>query len=171
MPQPHSKDWYRTAWMSWTWLTVWFTWMVWLSFQKWKRNTYITCILCLNISGSTIWSSSQRSVSSSGMKSTIWLIMSLRKVYHLAKRTWKLWLNLLWPKPTLQSEPFWAWWDIIISLFRGLHALHNHCMSMWLEKVPLRRVSMSYSKKVPWVPLRCLRKLVWRLLCCLLLIH
>ena len=24
--QPHSKDWCRTTWVNWTWLTAWFTW-------------------------------------------------------------------------------------------------------------------------------------------------
>ena len=55
---------------------------------------------------------------------------------------WMLWQNLLHHKPTLKPEPFWAWWDIIGSLLMGSHALCNHCMSICLEKVPVRRMSM-----------------------------
>ena len=163
-PWPCSKDWCRTAWVSLTWLTVWFTWMVWLSFQKWKRNTYITCTLCLSTSGSRICSPSQPSVNSSGMRLTIWLIMSPMKAYDPARRTWKLWLNPLHHKPTLQSKPFGALWDIINGFLRFLYASHNHCMSICLEKVPVRRLSMSHSWQIQWMPSRCLRKPVVRLM-------
>ena len=53
MPQPHFKYWCRTVWVSWTWSTIWSTWMMWSSFQRQQRNTYIACTLCLNTSGST----------------------------------------------------------------------------------------------------------------------
>ena len=49
-----------TVWVSWTWPTVWSTWLMWLSFQRQKRNVYITCALCLNASGTTTWSSANQ---------------------------------------------------------------------------------------------------------------
>ena len=142
MPKPHSKDWSRIVSVSLTWPIVWSTWMTWLSFQRQKRNLYITCTLCLSTSGSNIWSSSQPSVNSLRMRSNIWLIMSPRKVCNPARRSWKLWPNLLHQKPTLKSESFWAWWDITRSLLRDSHISCNHCTSICLEKVHVRRMSM-----------------------------
>ena len=97
-----------------------------LSFQKQKRNTYNAYVLCLSTSRNTIWSSSQPSVSSSRVRSTIWLIMSPRKVYILARRTRKLWLGSLHPQTCIAIWAFWAWWDITNDLSRGSHALCNH---------------------------------------------
>ena len=44
-------------------------------------------------------------------------------------------------KPAQKSEPFWAWWDITDNLLTGLLALLNHCMNIYLGKVPVRRMS------------------------------
>ena len=54
----------------------------------------------------------QPSVNSWRTRSTTWFITSPRKVYDTARRTWKLWPDSLHHRPTLRSEPFWAWWDI-----------------------------------------------------------
>ena len=124
-------------------------------FLKWRSNICITCVLCLCSSGSTIWNMGQPGVNSSGIRWTIWLIMSPRGAFDLARRTWRLWLNSLHHKPTLQSEPFWAWLDIIDGLLKGLCALCNHCMGICLEKVSVRGMSMSHSWQTCWVPLRC----------------
>ena len=56
MPLAYSKDWCTNVWVSWTWPTVWSFLMMWSSFQRWKRNTYIDCALFLNASGNTTWS-------------------------------------------------------------------------------------------------------------------
>ena len=71
-------------------------------------------------------------VNSLGMRSIIWLIMSPRKVHDPARRTWKLWLNSLHLKPVLQSNPFWAWWDIMDSLLRvHMHHATTTWASVW----------------------------------------
>ena len=52
---------------------------------------------------------------------------------------------------------------------KGFHVLHNPDMSIYLEKVPIRRGSGWHSQWRPRMPLRLLRRLVSRLLCWLLL--
>ena len=143
---------------------------MWLSFQKQQMNTSITCTLCLSTSGSTVWSSSQPSVNFQEWDQLLGSSCLQGRHYDPARRTWKLWLKSLHHKPTLQSEPFWAWWDIMDSLLRGLCASCNNCMGICLFKVPVRTASMSCSWNNCWVPLRCFQKPVFRLLCRLLLI-
>ena len=44
-------------------------------------------------------------------------------------------------KLTHKFEPSWAWWGTIGNSSRDCHTLHNLYLSMYLEKVPIRRVS------------------------------
>ena len=160
-----SKDWCRNVWVNWTWCTVWFTWMSWLSFQKQKRNTYNACALCLCNSGNTIWSSSQPSMSSSRMISTIWLIMSPRKVYILVRRTWRSVAEFAFhPKAYIA---IWAFlglvghyqWFIKGFAHACIQPLHKHLSG---EGAGKKNEHVMHTWKMCWVPLKCLGKLVLR---------
>ena len=60
---------------------------------------------------------------------------------------------------------FWAWWNITDNILKGSLALHNHCMSIFLEKDAARRMSGWHQWKMHRVPSRLLRKPALRLLC------
>ena len=60
----------------------------------------------------------------------------------------------------MESKPLWAWRGITGNLSRGLHALHIHCINIYLGKLPTRRTSEWHSQKRYWVPSICLRRLL-----------
>ena len=54
-----------------------------------------------------------------------------------SKENFKLWPHLLHPEPLWKSEPFCTWWGTTSDSSKGLHISCNHCMNIYLGKVPV----------------------------------